>query len=295
MTSAPGAGQHAGSSQGGGGTTATKTHGASFGTDSNFRRMIASYPAPPTVPPANWAQQPDGSWWKWDGTTWHLQAQGPPQAPPVPGDTARFTSDGALNKAGLLVLVALASGVVSSIAQVPVSAAWIGMLLGLGLGMWCAFQPRRAPVLAPIFAVVEGVVLGVISRFYADSGRPVVLLAVVGTAAVVIGVWSLYRTGLVKVTPRFLQMTMVGGLAMIAVMVVAVLTGWGTSGTSGLIIFGVLYLVLAIANLLVDFSFVDRAEQAGLDADAEWFSAFSILVSTVMVYLALLRIFGGRR
>ena len=82
---------------------------------------------------------------------------------------------------------------------------------------------------------------------------------------------------------------------MIAVMVVAVLTGWGTSGTSGLIIFGVLYLVLAIANLLVDFSFVDRAEQAGLDADAEWFSAFSILVSTVMVYLALLRIFGGRR
>ena len=55
-----------------------------------------------------------------------------------------------------------------------------------------------------------------------------------------------------------------------------------------------LYLILAVMNLFVDFSFVDQAEAAGLDADAEWFSAFMILQSSMMVYLALLRIFGGR-
>jgi uncharacterized YccA/Bax inhibitor family protein len=49
-----------------------------------------------------------------------------------------------------------------------------------------------------------------------------------------------------------------------------------------------------VMNLFVDFSFVDQAEAAGLDADAEWFSAFMILQSSMMVYLALLRIFGGR-
>ena len=48
-------------------------------------------------------------------------------------------------------------------------------------------------------------------------------------------------------------------------------------------------------NLFVDFSFVDRAQTAGIEAEAEWFSAFTILVSSVMVYLALLRIFGGSR
>ena len=38
-----------------------------------------------------------------------------------------------------------------------------------------------------------------------------------------------------------------------------VLTGWGLTGISGLLIFGVLYLVLGVMNLFVDFSFVDRA------------------------------------
>ena len=94
---------------------------------------------------------------------------------------------------------------------------------------------------------------------------------------------------------RFLQVTLIATLGMIVVMLAAVLTGWGVSGLGGFLIFGVLYLVLGVMNLFVDFSFVDRAEQAGIEAEAEWFSAFTILVSSVMVYLALLRIFGGSR
>ena len=288
MTSAPTSGQPAPS----GGTATRRRSGASFGTDANYRRMTATYPAPTVPPPSGWTQQPDGSWWSWDGSQWNLQPQGP--APSGAG-VATFSADGALNKAGLLVLIAVATGVVAALSGLPVGVAGFGVVAGLGTGLWCSFQPRRAPVLAPIFAVVEGVVLGVVSRFYVTSGSSAVVMAVVGTAAMVVGVWTVYRTGLVRVGPRFLQMTLVGGLAMVVVMVVAMLTGWGTTGTAGLLIFGVLYLILGIANLFVDFSFVERAEQAGLEADAEWFSAFSILLSTVMVYLALLRIFGGRQ
>ena len=76
---------------------------------------------------------------------------------------------------------------------------------------------------------------------------------------------------------RFLQITLVAALGMVVVMLAAILTGWGLSGTGGLLIFGVLYLILAVMNLFVDFSFVDRAQAAGIDADAEWFSAFTIL------------------
>ena len=39
----------------------------------------------------------------------------------------------------------------------PSELAWAGMLVGLGVGLWCSFSPRRAPVLAPVYAVVEGV------------------------------------------------------------------------------------------------------------------------------------------
>jgi uncharacterized YccA/Bax inhibitor family protein len=297
MTSTNGAtpGLPSGGATTGGTATKTRGPGASFGTASNYSRMLTTFPGAPVTAPTNWKQQPDGNWWSWDGATWHLQPQGPPPAPPAAGRTATFTADGALNKAGLLGLMALVIGAVAYVAHLPLGAAWVTMFVGLGVGIWCSFQPRRAPVLAPVYAVAEGVVLGVISRFYADQGAHVVTLAVFGTVAVVVGVWAVYRTGLVKVGNRFLQVTLVAGLGMIVVMVTAMITGWGLSGTGGLIIFGVLYLILAVMNLFVDFSFVDRAEQAGISADAEWFSAFTILVSSVMVYLALLRIFGGSR
>jgi uncharacterized YccA/Bax inhibitor family protein len=278
------------------GRTATRTRtGASFGTASNYNRMLTTFPGAPVTAPSNWKQQPDGNWWSWDGATWHLQPQGPPPAPPAAGRTHTFTADGALNKAGLLGLVALVVGAGAYLANVPLGVAWVGMFFGLGVGLWCSFQPRRAPLLAPVYAVAEGLVLGVISRYYADQGSHVVTLAVFGTVAIVAGVWGVYRTGLVKVGNRFLQITLVAGLGMIVVMITSILTGWGLNGTGGLLIFGVLYLILAVMNLFVDFSFVDRAQAAGIDADAEWFSAFTILVSSVMVYLALLRIFGGSR
>jgi len=190
---------------------------------------------------------------------------------------------------------AVVMGAVAYIADAPLGLAWIGMFVGLGVALWCSFSPRRAPVLAPIFAVVEGGVLGVLSRFYAGQSTHVVTLAIVGTVAVVAAVWAVYRTGLVRVGPRFFKITLVAGVGMIAVMLTAILTGWGLSGIGGFLIFGVLYLILAVMNLFVDFSFVDRAEQAGIEAEAEWFSAFTILVSSVMVYLALLRFFGGSR
>ena len=279
----------------GGTATRRRRTGASFGTASNYSRMVTTFPGAPTTAPSNWKQQPDGNWWSWDGATWHLQPQGPPPMPPTADGTARFTADGALNKAGLLGLMALVVGAASYIANLPLGAAWIGMFGGLAVAIWCILRPRMAPVLAPVYAIAEGVVLGVISRYYADLGSHTVTLAVFGTVAVVAGVWAVYRTGLVRVGPRFLMITVVAGIGLLVVMMTSILTGWGLSGTGSLIIFGILYLILAVMNLFVDFSFVDRAQAAGIDADAEWFSAFTILVSSVMVYLALLRIFGGSR
>ena len=54
---------------------------------SNYNRMTTTFPGAAARPaPSNWKQQPDGNWWSWDGSTWHLQPQGPPAAPPTPVD-----------------------------------------------------------------------------------------------------------------------------------------------------------------------------------------------------------------
>jgi uncharacterized YccA/Bax inhibitor family protein len=217
-----------------------------------------------------------------------------PPAPLAPTPTRRFTAEGAFNKAGLLGALALVVGALAYAADLPLGLVWPLLLVAVGAGLWASFRPKQAKVLAPVFAVCEGAVLGMLSRFYANQGQHVVTLAVVGTLTVVVGVWFCYRAGLVRVGHRFIQTTMVATLGLLAVIVVSILTGWGASGLGGLVIFGILYLFLAVMNLFVDFDFAYRAQAGQLSADAEWYSAFSLLLSSAMVYLALLRIFGGR-
>jgi uncharacterized YccA/Bax inhibitor family protein len=276
------------------GKAAARRSGASAGTVSSYNRMVGTF-GTTAGPQSDWRRQPDGNWWHWEGAQWVHRPEGPPNQVATGVDIARFTTDGALNKTGLLGLVALTVGAVAYVADVPVGAVVVGALVALAVGIWCSFSPRRAPVLAPIFAALEGGVLGALSRYYANQGQHVVILAVVGTVAIVAAVWAVYRTGLVRVGHRFFQISLAASVGLLAVIILAILTGWGVSGLGGFVIFGVLYLVVAVMNLFVDFSFVSRAEQMGLPAEAEWYSAFSILVASCMVYLALLRMLGGRR
>jgi uncharacterized YccA/Bax inhibitor family protein len=214
--------------------------------------------------------------------------------PPV-SDAAPFTAEGVFDKVGFLLVLAVAAGAVADVVSPPIGLVWLALFGALGVGLWASFRPRRARVLAPIFALLEGTALGVISSYYQGQGRYVVPMAVAGTLAITIGVWATYRSGLVRVGHRFLQVTLVASLGLLAAMVVAMLTGLSFSGLGGLAIFGVLYLLVGVMNLFVDFDYARKAQAAGLDKDGEWYSAFSILVSMVMVYLALLRILGGRR
>jgi uncharacterized YccA/Bax inhibitor family protein len=160
------------------------------------------------------------------------------------------------------------------------------------------FRPARANVCAPIYAVAMGGVLGWVSRFYSSGNSTIVPLAILGTTGIFFGALVLYRTGLVRVTNRFTQVTMVATVGLLAVMI-AVFLGvripYTSQGLTYLLVFGVLYLFIAIMNLFVDFNFVYMAQKAGVSKEGEWFSALAIMFSLVMVYLALLRILGGRR
>ncbi len=262
---------------------AAQANRGSFGSSSNYQRMVQAYGPPSTGGPG--------------GSTAVLDHPAPagPSGPVVPSATRTFTAEGAFNKAGLLGAVGLVCGGLAYAASLPVGLVWPLLIVAFGAGLWASFRPQHAKVLAPVFAVCEGALLGMISRFYADQGQHVVTLAVVGTLAVVVGVWFFFRTGLVRVGHRFIQTTMVASLGFLAVAVVAILTGWGTTGLGGVLIFGVLYLFLAVMNLFVDFDYAYRAQALQLPAEAEWYSAFSLVLSSAMVYLALLRIFGGGR
>ena len=134
------------------------------------------------------------------------------------------------------------------------------------------------------------------------SGHGIVPLAIVFTAAVFVGALVLYRTGLVRVTPRMMSLAFMGALGLVAVGVLSLvglsLPGVNSFGTAGLV-FGVIALAIAVLNLFTDFQYITNAEAAGLSADAEWAAAFAMMTALVLVYISMLRIlagaYGGRR
>lgn len=259
---------------------------------------VTTNPDGATALPPGWAFH-DGAWWQWNPSAgqWALAPDAPPPYRPTVSDAKPLTTSGVLDKTLMLAAVALVTGGLAAVANLPVGAFFFFLVAALGVGLWAAFSPRRARVLGPTFAVLEGAVLGTVSRAYAATSSDIVPAAVVGTTLVFLGVLFAYRTGLVRVGRRFVVGAGIGGIGLLAAMVIVLLVGGADAGQGlvGLLIFGVLYLLVAVADLFVDFEMVRQAEVAGVSAEAEWYAAFTIIMAVMMVYLALLRIVAGRR
>ncbi|HEV3212842.1 MAG TPA: Bax inhibitor-1/YccA family protein [Acidimicrobiales bacterium] len=213
-------------------------------------------------------------------------------------DRAPFVANDVFDKVATLATIALVAGVGSAIANPSPGLIFVALIAALGFGLVGIFRPARANVFAPLYAIAMGAVLGSISRFYSNGNGAVVPLAILGTTAIFFGVLVAYRTGLVRVTHRFVQVTliaMIGLLAMMLAVWLGLTIPYTSRSLTSLVVFGVLYLFIAVMNLFVDFNYVYMAQRAGVSKEGEWFAALSIMFSLVMVYLALLRILGSRR
>jgi uncharacterized YccA/Bax inhibitor family protein len=219
-----------------------------------------------------------------------------PTAPEV-SDRAPLVATDVFDKVAMLSGLALLGGIASAVANLPSGFMIVALIAAMGFGFAGIFRPAKANVFAPIYALTMGAVLGWVSRFYSSGNGAVVPLAILGTTAIFFAVLVAYRTGLVRVTHRFVQVTLVATIGLLAMMI-AVMLGltlpYTSKGMTSLVVFGVLYLFIAVMNLFVDFNFVYKAQSAGVSKDGEWFAALSIMFALVMVYLALLRILGRR-
>jgi uncharacterized YccA/Bax inhibitor family protein len=236
--------------------------------------------------------------------TEYRSGKGAPLQPRLaPGDT--FKASRAYDKLILLCTITLVSAIAGWLV-VPVGLAFACVFIAFGIVLVSWFRMRWAKVLAPAYAVAEGIALGAISASYATVGHGIVPVAIVFTGAVFVTCLALYRTGLVRVTPRMVSLAIMGAVGIMVVSVLSLaLSVFDLPNVSGLgpigLIIGVVFLGVAILNLFTDFQWVDRSEQMGDSADAEWAAAFAILTALVLVYLSILRILavlyggGGRR
>jgi uncharacterized YccA/Bax inhibitor family protein len=207
----------------------------------------------------------------------------------------RFTAAGVYDKVGLLVIIALIAGAVGYVADSP-GLAVIGILGGLVAYLVGVFRPATARVAAPIYAVLEGLALGAITAWYAADTHGIAPLAIIFTGGIFVTALVIFRSGLVKVTPRFVTMTLMATVGFIAVLIAGMFGLFpGISSESGLLVLGVIGVVIGVAYLFIDFNYIEVGEQRGLPVEGEWVGALLLMASLVMVYINVLRILGARR
>lgn len=259
-----------------------------------------AYPGTPVGGSGGWAGPGGGG--RYNGGGGGGFGWGQPVPPGPMGVVRQFSAAKAYDKLLILSILAAASGVVGYLA-VPAGLAFMCMAAAFGLVLLSWFRMRWARVIAPAYSVLEGLALGSVSAAFATFGHGVVPAAIVFTAVTFFAALFLYRTGLVRVTPRMVAVAFMGALGLVVVGLLSLiglsLPGTASLGTGGLI-FGVVILAIAVVSLFTDFAYVNQAEASGLPAEAEWAAAFAMMTALVLVYISILRIAavaygGGRR
>lgn len=153
-----------------------------------------------------------------------------------------------------------------------------------------------------VYAVFEGLFVGGFSfmfanvNFQGEGGMAIIGQAIVGTIGVFIGMLIVYKTGAVKVTPKFTKI-LFGLIAGVAVMALvnflgAIFFDFNPLRDGGpiAIIFSLVCIVLAALSFLTDFDQADRMIRAGAPAKNAWGVALGLAVTLVWLYTEILRL-----
>jgi uncharacterized YccA/Bax inhibitor family protein len=220
------------------------------------------------------------------------QAYAGPPAGPL--QTQRMTYNDVIVKTGLTFAVLLVG---AGVGWFNPGLAMIGFIVGLVLGLVNAFKKEPSPALILAYAAFMGVGLGGISLVFQAQWQGIVQQAILGTFSVFAVALVAYRSGRIRVTPKFQRMVIIGMFGYLAFSMVNLVLvlfgfgdGWGLrSGWLG-IVAGLIGVTLAAFSLVLDFDFIEKGVQNGIPEKYAWTAAFGLVVTLVWLYLELLRL-----
>ncbi len=223
-----------------------------------------------------------------------------------------MTVNGTINKTGLMLLLVVASALFTwnkffeAIASNPEAglaavAPWmaVGGIGGFITALVTVFRPQSSGISAPIYAILEGLFLGGVSALFESMypSQGLVMRAVALTFAVFFAMLFLYRSGIIKVTRKFAMglFAATAGIALVyLVSFIGSFFGMESSflyGNSNLSIgFSLVVVAIAALNLVMDFSFIERASANGAPKYMEWYGAFGLMVTLIWLYMEILRL-----
>jgi len=222
-----------------------------------------------------------------------------------PAQTGRLTYDDVIVKTGGLLALVIAMGAFNwFVLGGNLIATFGGLVVGLVLGLVNAFKREPSPALIAGYAAAEGLFLGGISLVFESLYPGIVVQAVLATGATFVATLVLFKSGAVRVTPKFTRFVLIAlvGYALFSLVNLGIMIFGSSDDAFGLrtsvevmgiplgVIIGIAAVGLAALCLIMDFDAIKRGVEGGVPARYAWSAAFGLLVTLVWLYLEFLRL-----
>ena len=232
--------------------------------------------------------------------------------PPQTGVSRQLTIDDVVTKTGitlgvLSVVAVISYFLVGGSPGLAMPFTLVGSLGGLALVLIATFGRKQDnPAIVLSYAALEGLFLGAISWVFGNvvvadgNAGALITQAVLGTVGVFFGMLVVYKTGAIRVTPKFTRFLVAGMIGVLVLMLGNFLLGlFGVGGGEGMglrsggplaIIFSLVCIGLAAFSFLMDFDSADQMIRAGAPEKAAWGVALGLTVTLVWLYIEILRL-----
>jgi len=225
-------------------------------------------------------------------------ASGYPAAPPA---VEPMTMDDVVVKTVTLLGITGISAVAAwnLVPDALIGPVWVGAaIVGLVVGLIISFSRMANPALVVAYAIIEGAFVGLVSKFYQEIAgfQGIVLQAVIATFGVFFLMAFLYKSRVIRATPRFtrgLIAVMAGLFGVILINFVLSLFGLNTGLRSNGLLgigFSLVIIVVAALSFILDFDQIEQGVRMGLPRRYSWTAAFGVLVGLIWLYLEILRL-----
>ncbi|MFY9537603.1 MAG: Bax inhibitor-1/YccA family protein [Bacilli bacterium] len=155
--------------------------------------------------------------------------------------------------------------------------------------------PSAAKVFGSLYCLAEGLLVGVVSLAFEAVAPGVVLAALLSTVVVLTLVVTLFLTGTVKVTSKFIRFLMIFALSILVTMLLLRIISFFVQKkfeiafdfrimavVSGIMIF------LCTLYLFFDLEMIRRVVEGGAPKFFEWYVAFGLVFTLVWLYMEIL-------
>ena len=246
------------------------------------------------------------------GAANQMTFQADPYAPQQTGVSRPLTVDDVVTKTGITLAVLSVAAVVSYFlvganVALAMPLTLIGSLGGLALVLIASFGRKQDnPAIVLSYAALEGLALGAISWLFGNvlvqgvSAGALITQAVLGTIGVFFGMLVVYKTGAIRVTPKFTRMMVASMVGVLVLMLGNFVIGMFSHGPGPLrdggtlsIIFSLVVIGIAAFSFLIDFDAADQMIRAGAPEKAAWGIALGLTVTLVWLYHEILRLLSN--